>query len=535
VQVEGRTSRWTWVAVLLAAVVATGLVGARIHAQPIQPYGSNGAAWIEHAVRLQVRDAVTCCGGGPLRILQRADDAVISHPPGLHLFTTLVGEVTGHRAEAVLWTGPAWLLLLAFGVAVCARRVSGRGDVAAFAAVGTLAVPALQGAATRYHYDLPMSALLWLATAVLLLARDRRRARDARLLAAAAGGLLVAAALVKWTALPYGLLMLAAAMVASPSEDRAESMRRLRLLALACASAAALTLTWLVVARTSFSSAWLAVGSGEPWTISARLDPARLFWYPAALVRSVLSQSGAVLVVAGLVVWLARSRKGWPFVALIVGGQWLFCVTVVGPLDERFVLTLVPALVLATGLGWGTLPVPWRRGTAAVAAALALVIGLDFHFGGLDLGPQSSFEQRGWARGEDVAPAELELREALWGALGDCIDRKVGLVEGVSEEGDVWWLRYRGELAGAWGQPGADAVVVRPDGRGWRLDRDAVDDPDQVVESGISLEPTVAIVRLPERDGSRPLHMRTLAVVGETSDGRTLAVVGRCGAEELRP
>ena len=533
-ETDGRSSPWMLIAPLLAAIAAVGLVGARIQAQPIQPYGSNGAAWIEHAVRLQVRDAVTCCGGSPLRILRRADDAAISHPPGLHLLTSLVGEVTGHRAEAVLWTGPCWLLLLAFGVAACARRISGRGDVAAFAAVGTLAVPALQGAATRYHYDVPMSALLWLSTAALLLARDRRGRSRARALAVGSGGLLFAAALVKWTALPFGLVMLTAAMAAEPPAEGPSGVRRLRLLLLSGAVAGLLTIAWVLVAPTSFSSAWLATSFGEPWTTSARLEAGRLVWYPLALGRSVFSWTGALLIGLGLVVWLARGARSWRFVAGIVVGQWAFCVVVVGPLDERFLLTLIPALVLGAGLGWSSLAVGWRRGAAAVAAALALAICVDFHFGGIGLGPEGSFEQRGWARGEAVEDPQLELREALWASLAHCIDRQLGLVEGVSERGDVWWLRYRSELAGAWGQPGADPIVVRPAGRRWRLDPDAVDDPNWLIQTGITLTPHVAIVRLPPRPGSRPLKMRIMTRVGPTTDGRTLALVGRCGKRRRR-
>jgi hypothetical protein len=180
------TDRSPLLVVAAAFLVATTLFCLRVHRQPLQPYGSNAAEYIEHAVRLEVAD-IAAAGGSPAAVLFAADDAVLTHPPGLHLLTLPAQRLLGREAEAIVWTGLGWHLLLALALGLCAAAL-GPGVGAEphdglrtrrFAAGLTtgLLFPAGLAASTRYHYDLPMTALLWCGVAALLLGRDRAPAR----------------------------------------------------------------------------------------------------------------------------------------------------------------------------------------------------------------------------------------------------------------------------------------------------------------------------------------------------------------------
>ena len=80
-----------------------------------------------------------------------------------------------------------------------------REGLAGKAFLATALIPALQATALRSYYDLPMTAVLWLAMAVVTSGLPWRGVW--------AGLCLVAATLIKWTALPFGGVMLLALVV----------------------------------------------------------------------------------------------------------------------------------------------------------------------------------------------------------------------------------------------------------------------------------------------------------------------------------
>ena len=133
---------------LLLALTGLPVLG-RILLQPLQPYGDGAAHYIEHVVRVELVELLRSAEGGPLSKLSLADQAVLSHPPGLHLFTGLLGEFTGQGAGGVLWTGLLWLFLLALAAGDLARSLGASTSSARFVALATALLPAAQGAASR--------------------------------------------------------------------------------------------------------------------------------------------------------------------------------------------------------------------------------------------------------------------------------------------------------------------------------------------------------------------------------------------------
>lgn len=489
-----------WMASVLAVVAA--LVVARLLLQPMQAYGGASSEYIEHAQRAELALSLQQHGfEGPLDTLRRWDDHVVSHPVGLHATGVAAGAVFGHRIGGVLWTGPFWLLLLAAGTAGVAWSVVARRDVALFAGGLTLLLPALHGAATRFHYDLPMTAALWAAAgAVAAFGRDRP------VLAGVAGGLgLGLAAALKWTALPFGAVLWAALLLLHP-RDR----RHVAAVLGSAALGAALTLLYVSAAPTSFSATSLALnqeGGGELGPIAALLgtlaqglttqSPGRLLFYPLATAVAVLSP---VLTLALLPLWARWNQARVPLL-LIVAGQGSFLLLGVERPDERFLLTLAPALVVGAALGWNRLPRFRDRAPWAVLA-LAGLVGWWFHLPAppsepstlLAPGPRhpavfarglfagDSFERRGWSSFSSTPEGRLDEREALWTLLQDCGVPTFGLAEGVARSNDTWWLRYRSAVAALEGE-GFDRPleILRPwtvAGESfWYLDPDAMSDP----------------------------------------------------------
>lgn len=505
-----RSRRWTAAGAVIAAVAA--LVIARMVLQPIQPYGDGGAAWIEHAVRVELVELRRGFEGSPFELLRAAEDQVVSHPVGLHAVTGLAGAITGHSAAAVLWTGLLWMLLLATGVGLTVRGLGGSPDAVAAAVAGACLLPAVHASATRYHYDLPMSALLWLAAGVLLTGRSRP------VLTSLSAGLLVGlAATVKWTAIPFGALMVLGAALSSW-----EAPRRWRKVAGSCLFAAvgctAIAGTCLAISATSFGATSLAGGP-------TGLGLGRLIWYPLALVFGVLSLAWAATLAPPLLAWWRAGRRGGLLLAVVLLGQLGLMVALVPRPDERFALTAAPALVVAAALGWSGMSARGRRAAAVTAAVVGLLVGLDFHLGpdapwsrrvqvladageqqpgltgGLGLG--DSFEQRGWARRSGAFEDVDGLREELFAALVDCGAGEVGWLSGASDRGDTWWLRYRAALAAVEGAPLASPRRVLVPGRVagvdfWWLDPDALPDPAPWEARGFSFD------LIPERPPEPP-------------------------------
>lgn len=447
----------------LALLFAASLLGARCTLQPVQPYGGASSELIEHAQRVELTLAERVSPSPSLAAaVRRWDDQVISHPAGLHALGRL-GALGGDRVGAVLWMGLAWLALLAAGVGAVGRSLSGRAAAGWASAAVTLLLPGAVGAAARFHYDLPMTALLWAAAGVLV-GTGRWRLR------AVLGGLLLGlAAAVKWTALPFGAVLLGALLLHRTSKRGRATLAVGAGVGLLCVAA------YVSAAPTSFGAASLAAGSDAPGgspvstVLRAALagltqqTPGRLAWYPLALIGGVFSP---VLVVALALGWRAWPRSAWTL-GLVIAGQLAFLLLAIAPLDERFVLTLAPALLLGAVLGAWRRPRPrrWLLGILAVSA----LVGLDFHLGPkapwnaelpvLSAGPrhpalslrgvmlQGSFERRGWSRRDATPDPPDAAREELWRLLERCGIHQIGLADGLGETGDTYWFRYRAALA----------------------------------------------------------------------------------------
>ncbi len=94
------------------------------------------------------------------------------------------------------------------------------------------------------------------------------------------------------------------------------------------------------------------------------------------------------------------SRRGATLVVPAVLIQIAFLVVVLPVKEERFILTAVPALIVAGALGLRTLPRPIRQGLCLGIVGLATAVSYDFHFAQRDLPWLSEepgyFTGRGW-------------------------------------------------------------------------------------------------------------------------------------------
>lgn len=478
------------------------LLGLRLGAQPLDGYGLNGAEYKQHTDRLRwsqtLQEVRFADPPGPLgERLGRLDG---EFPPGLYAFAEGVAPIVGRSAEAVVWTAPLWLLLLAFAVASVGWSLSGLKRVAAAAAVGTLLLPGLHGSATRFYFDLPMTALVWTAVAAFLVLRDERPI--------AAGVLTSAIALLatsfKWPAVPaLAPLLLGAALCGWNARPE---LRRRRLVALGLATGlwVAGVATWVgaseapgslesMVAEASVadldleaestSGGLAAVVSG---TLARLVRPGRerqilmrAQWYLATAATSVLSPLLALFGIGLLVVWVRRDRRTWPLLGVALVGHGAFLLLLVAPIDDRFLLPTVPALVVACALGWSAIPVQrLRQGSAIAFVLVGLLVAADFHHGPQTpltaplevwpgtwaarqevavpvqsflvrgIGAASSFERRGWGRQDEAVSQRPALRRRVRDWMAQCRPRRLAALEGapgVGPTGDHTWLEY--ELA----------------------------------------------------------------------------------------
>ena len=475
-----------------AAVAAFvgALLGRRWAEDPIEAYGELGAEWIEHFDRLHVLQIWRWGDGNPLSFLVAADGA---YPPLLHVLTLPFGALTGHAAQDVVWTGALWWLLLAGAVALAARGLLPDEPLAApAAATAALLLPAAHGAAVRYYYDLPMTALMWLAVG-LAIGVGRHRPVVGGLAGGAAAG---AAALIKWSAVPFCLPMLAGAVLCMLPDRRKAAVLAAALaigaLAPTGAFLAGSTRSWTEMMHTfgPEDDPTTAVGTAARRTISAqpllqapdRSDRAggrleRTGFYVAALVLTVLAPAGTLVVLGLGVPWVRRGARGAWLIGATVVGQVGFAALAVPPLDERFVLAAGPALTLAAALGWTTLTPRQRVVTGAVAVAVGLGLAADLHTGDASavdprstvvtreptgvIGLTSSWERRGWGRFDRRRPSRADFREALWAALEPARAERIGLIGGpiVDPLGDDWWWRYRSRLAEVEGTRGVQGPL----------------------------------------------------------------------------
>ncbi len=466
------------------------MVWGRLSRSGIQHYGLDGAPWIEHEARLRLLE--TWRDRGQYDLVGLIGEADGYFPPVLHVVTTPLVAMFGHTDLAAAYTGVLWLLLLAAAVAVVGHRLTGDRAVASAAAVGTLLVPALHAFSARYYYDVPMTAALWVVVAAALLTWDRRPLLGGLLV----GLLWVGADLVKWTSLVFG-----AFMVAGTWTTRTVDGRRLgrRTVALGITGAVSVVLLagylratgpegslrvmldqmWGDLGERSLGGAGVTLAGAvesvkgfveqEGWRFGTALPEGKWRFYPGGMVTSVLSPLLTLAVLPLLALWALRSRRGAGLFAVTILGQWLFVMGWVPVIDERFLITLAPCVVLAAAMGWSTLEAPRRRIVGAVIVVLALWVGAEFHFGvpplptapvelaaaknnqvpatvarGLGLG--DSQEQRGWARWDTEPRVPVWERERLWRLMVGCGARVI--LEGPGVRGDeralgAYWVGYR--------------------------------------------------------------------------------------------
>jgi len=490
------------------------LVGIRIARGGVQNYGADGAEYIEHSARLAVvRHLRSADWGAPWEALVEADQ---SFPPLLHVLTGMLGEWTSHSAEWAASMSVLWLLLLSFAVGVVASELAARRSVGFAAATGLLLLPAAHGFATRYYYDLPMTALLWCSAASFL----RYRQRAPLLGGGLAGLLLGAAALTKWPALAFGAPLIFGAFLCTGSEGRPRWRQRSLALGSATLVCSLGVPSFLAgrgdetslarMARVGLDSApphtWTAEWAGPIGLVLSRISSRLgLFgwddvtFYLLRSVTSVFSPLLAGLVLLLLIRWLARGRSGWRFVGTVLLGHACFLLGLVPLLDDRFLLPAAPALIVAATIAWSGLSPGLRKGVGATILTAGLLVALDFHaspstpwnqplilsHGDHDtvpctlargLGAASSVEHRGWSRADSlehslttttrgcVSPRRQPRsshRDPVWQAIQACSSPSLGIpveTQLFTAQGDKEWFTYRAildELA-----PGGRATEV---------------------------------------------------------------------------
>jgi len=417
------------------------------------------------------------------------------------MLTGLVGEWTSHSATAAASTSVFWLLLLSVAVGAITTEVTARRSTGFVAATGLLLLPAAHGFATRYYYDLPMTALLWSSAAVFLRYRQR-----APLIGGAAAGLLFAAAtLTKWPAVAFGVPIIAGTLLCQASDGRARWLNRSVALGSGTLVSSGLLASFLSgrgddtslarMTRVGLESApphtWTAEWEGPLGlvvrTLSSRVGTFGLediAFYFLRAISSVFSPLLALLAAALFARWLFKGRLGWRLVSAVLIGHSAFLLAVVPVLDDRFLLPSAPVLVVAAAIGWSGLSNRARQIVGATTLALGLGVALDFHAGppakynrpivlaagdgykvpctlARGLGAAGSVENRGWSRADSVAVSagrcgtlrprgRNAYREFVWPRIERCSPPKLGVpVEAplFTPQGDKEWFTYRSLLS----------------------------------------------------------------------------------------
>ena len=479
-------------AVLAAAASAVlVMVQLRLSAAPIEPFGRGAGHYAEHANRAALAGLSRCHPGGSLPDLVDAFDGVF--PPLLHLVGLVTSAVLGPTAADLAPLGALWLLLLAGGVGATAGRISGDARLGWLAGGVTLLLPALHASSTRYYFDLPMTALLWWVPFPLL------RAHRSPLRAGSAAGLLLAAAcLTKWTAVPYGAAFALGGVLCAGQTGGPAGPRGPRLLALALAGAvgASVVALFLLLAGPENSLAAMAAEAAahnptpagplggvaergpvalltaQAFTAIGRFELARVTFYAVTTPGALLSPLLALLLLVPGALWLRRDRAGLPLVACVVLAHAGFGLLVMEILDERFMLSALPAAALVVAVAWPRLGPRLRVVWGVAALSVALWVAGDFHLaaaGPLNrpvevmrvapplrsvalrgVGLASSVQHRGWARRDEAPDDRAALREALWAEVATCRPTAVGVFQHrplILPGGDADWLRYAAALA----------------------------------------------------------------------------------------
>jgi hypothetical protein len=469
----------------VGAPLVAMLVVLRIIHEPVPVYGDSAAGWIEHMARLETALSLQrASASGPLELLRAADGL---YPPALHLLALPVSLLTAHDPRVVAGLGLLWLAALAAAAGSIARRWSS-GPVAALV---VLLVPALHGVAARYYYDLPMVALVWGCAALVI-----RGGTGAGLAGAALFGL---ACLVKWSALPLGLpVVLGALVLAPPGRARLAVALALPvvvggLLALDLPSFGAMGgASFQPPPGTVLSAAQQSLAeSGPPGQALVMLQVGlsegilgdRAGFYAARLLQSCLSPALGLVLLPALVlgVWHATHRERLAVLAATAPVA-AFLLLLLPPLDERFLLGLLPLVALGSARGWAAAPSQAQRPGLALVFGVGLAVGARLHLGASlppDQAPDAaqsghtlpwtwsagpSVDRRGWAPASASPSPRMSLRARLWEVLQACPWRRLGGRDRlITPQGDLNWWGHQLRLAALSGDP---TWSWQPDGPG---------------------------------------------------------------------
>ncbi len=422
---------------------------------------SSGTAWTEHLVR--VRAALARAEGDGLLGWMTAAD--YEYPPLIHWLAIPLGDVFGRDPGVVERFGLVWLVVLALATAGLARGLTGDRGTAALAGALVALIPAVHGTALGYFYDLPMSAWLWAAAAVVAALAPTRP-----VVAGVAGGLaFVLACLGKWTA-----LVLAPPLVIGVLLCVADRRRALVATGIAGVTAgigvavvlAASSTSLLLQLRTSYGveadDGGFALGSAIRTVVGAGGGSfsETLTFLSVRLVVGALGPLFAVVLLGAAAAWLLRSRVGLGLVIAVLVGDVVLIAVLFPALNDRWLVSMVPALAIVAAIGLRELPPRARTPATVLAVLVGLATTWEFHHGEAharaavrtrveadwnDLrgwGAASSSEpQFGWARGDYLQRTFLENREWLWAQIVACGARDVLLEDPgvVDNEDDPWW------------------------------------------------------------------------------------------------
>ena len=466
------------VVVVVALVVASHV--SAVHRCLVPAHGFLGAEYIEHAQRDALTERLVAYPL-PLRIvrlplfLAEADD---TYPALLHVLAALWGSVLGSGIATTLHLNLVYLLALAAVVALATKRFAallgpapGGGWSCALAASTAILVPAVFGASRRYYYDFPMA--VWVALALLALSYAPWSA-----LAAFLAGLATAGALLtKWTAGFYLLPLWVFATVLAVREcSRQRRLAPLRNIVAAglfvvvlCSPVLLRSWTLQTAAPGLFRVIGMEVGpttvrqtnsfdcalgqavvpEGEvaiPAPAPAGIGQ-RIAFYADGIPQAVLGPMlTAALLGICLVGW--RGRRTLAVTAGICApAMVVFVSPLIEPLDERFVLPLVPLALIGAFAAWEQCPSRVLRiasGAVVVAAGLIQIASWD---GRIGLGPgwtgRSSWEERGWNRLDRTACSPFDEYVALAEHACGAGDRDLVISERVLEHVAIRWLLVR--------------------------------------------------------------------------------------------
>jgi len=490
-----------WIGALLIVVMLLGIVlsrpydGAQFHS------ARSGVEWTHHAQRVQLASELPALH--PLRAIEWFLLADQDFPPLVPAVGALLGFVVGHDEEPIHRAGVLWLLLLALATALLTRALHTDPRVAVAAGVCCLLLPAHHAASLGFYFDLPMVALLWMGLAVLAWQQNHRPVRAGL----AAGFVFTLAALAKWTALPLIPPLALGVLLIRPEQSRWDrkllALRVRAALPLLALSSVLVLSFWRLSSRswnrmlamsfggeldpsTAFApTSWLHAlsanlgGLGTVVTTGRHLTVEALYWYSLHFIWAYLSVPLTILLAVALLGWMRRPDRSWPLIASATATHLVLLFGIFTSLDERFLLSLGPALVLPPILGWYALPTRPKALLGGFFVGCALWVALDFHHSSPSpgeaigdtrtettntaqriwdeinverrgLGLQSATDRQwGWMRSDALRPAYFEAREVVWSSLRECGADVILAQEELTLDGfgEGFWWDYRRRLA----------------------------------------------------------------------------------------